>query len=155
MRELAARLGVAHTVLPRLVDVGVIQGVVQLGKRSSGVPEAEALRLEAIPFVEELRQPTLLVKVAGNTDWRNDDRVRQWWPVKQPELLVGGLLVTAVVGFVLRVDEITGYESDYGRRSFEIKPPRGNMGDEIRGRRFKTVGGSLTQVWYEPETKML
>ncbi|BDH56693.1 hypothetical protein [Tsukamurella sp. PLM1] len=152
LRELAARLDVGHTVMPRLVEAGVVRDVAKLGKRSSGVPEEEALRLEAIPYVTEVLQPTLVVRIAGDTDWQDDDAIRQWWPVKNPDLLVGGLLVTTVVGFVLRADQITGYSSEYGRRSFDIRPSNGDLGMEIRGRRFKTSGGSLTQVWNEART---
>lgn len=147
LQGLAERLGLARTAVSRLVTAGVVRDVQGLGPRTKIVSVEEADRLEAVPFVKRIPVPTLQTKIAGETSWSEDDAIRQWWPVAEPDILKGGLLATTVAGFVVRVDEILDYETQYGRRSFTLGKVNEDVASHIRGHRFKAVGGALTKLW--------
>ncbi len=144
------RYGFGRGRARNLVDVGLLQPVATDGQRRFfDMATVEALMSRPKPT--RPHGPALVVRISPKSwnlaipEVERRDNVRKWWPVARPELLVGEHLLVTVHGFVLDVVEVTGYESAYGRRSFEVKDA-GKRGDPFKLARLTPSRGPIAFV---------
>lgn len=143
--EVGKRLGMSPTNARKLLHCNIIRDFQVVAGRTY-VPESEVSRLVSVPLIE-VREPTLQVRVAETTDVNDDDQIRQWWPVADPDTVVGHLLAATVAGFPLRALRVLGYETSAGRRSFTVDDKIGDYGKYILSGRWPSQQGPISKLW--------
>ena len=143
--EVGRKLGISPTNARKLHRAGLIQSDQVLAGRVY-VPESEVARLQATPVVK-VGEPVLQVRIGVDTDPSDTEQIRQWWPVADPDAVVGHLLAATVAGWVVRVLRITGYQTSAGRRSFEVSDDIGKSGKSLLGHRWPSLRGPVAKVW--------
>lgn len=89
---------------------------------------------------------------ASMPDHVAEQATRMWWPVAQPEGLIGALLVVSVSTCIVRVRRIEDFVRGYGRVAFSTSEPARSAEDAnvYRAARIRTRPGGVTERVGDP-----
>lgn len=149
-REAAALLGIGTGDVAQLAQAGLLGRPHRVGNKvafdrktvegmrwppvSERHPAALVVRVRAAVALDGVGRPYM--GYATNYGTADDevtrrDAVRQWWPVRDPERVVGHPLVVTLAGFVVAVYAVTGFDRapDHPRIAFRVA----EAGPEVTG----------------------
>ncbi|TDT31344.1 hypothetical protein [Naumannella halotolerans] len=149
------RFGIARGKAKDLAAVGLITVRGKAGSRNL-YSLHEVRSVMERPWVQPPHGSAFVVKVnaAGwDPEASSEDKVSMvagWWPCADPDAYVGRPMLVAHQSFILAAYRITGYETGYGRRRFDLEQPGRESApfllsaDPVVGRRLPAQRGPIS-----------